>query len=313
MPKGTPLAPGILASKIIQFGLYLDEAGVLRSRGRLNESSLPLDSKNPIFLPNNHSFVNLLVLHTHNEIKHSGVRDTLTTIRERFWILRGREVVKKLIRRCVVCRKYGGKPFKPQPTPDLPDFRVSSDLPFTHIELDFAGPFFIKSTFENKPTENGESNPNVKAYVLLITCASTRSVQIELTLGLSVQIFLLAFRRYTKSHKRNSGPTISQGEIVIVKSETTPRAFWKLARVEKLLPGRDGNIRAAEIKLGSKFVTRRPIEQLVPIEVKSTLADLETGQEVEKESIQDDDSFVVRSRRAAAVVGERRRREENLL
>ena len=107
------------ASKIIQFGLYLDEAGVLRSRGRLNESSLPLDSKNPIFLPNKHPFVNLLILHIHNEIKHSGVRDTLTTIRERFWILRGREVVKKLIRQCVVCRKYGGKPFKPQPTPDL--------------------------------------------------------------------------------------------------------------------------------------------------------------------------------------------------
>ena len=148
-------------------GLYLDEASVLRSRGRLNESSLPLDSKNPIFLPNKHPFVNLLILHIHNEIKHSGVRDTLTTIRERFWILRGREVVKKLIRHCVVCRKYGGKPFKPQPTPDLPDFRVSSEPPFTHIALDFAGPFFIKSMFETKPTENGESNPNVKAYVLL--------------------------------------------------------------------------------------------------------------------------------------------------
>ncbi|CAB4023458.1 hypothetical protein AWC38_SpisGene24962 [Paramuricea clavata] len=329
------------ASKIIQFGLYLDEAGVLRSRGRLNESSLPLDSKNPIFLPNKHPFVNLLILHMHNEIKHSGVRDTLTTIRERFWILRGREVVKKLIRHCVVCRKYGGKPFKPQPTPDLPDFRVSSDPPFTHIGLDFAGPFFIKSMFETKPTENGESNPNVKAYILLITCASTRSVHIELTLGLGVQAFLLAFRRrarrhkqvldqftkqwrreyltglreqsLAKSHKGNSGSTISQGEIVIVKNETTPRAFWKMARVEKLLPGRDGNVRAAEIKLGSKFVTRRPIEQLVPIEVKSTLADLETGQEVEKECIQDDDNLDVRSRRTAAVLGERRRREENIL
>ena len=95
--KGDTTGSRDSTSKIIQFGLYLDEAGVLRSRGRLNESSLPLDSKNPIFLPNNHSFVNLLILHTHNGVKHSGVRDTLTTIRERFWILRGREVVKKLI------------------------------------------------------------------------------------------------------------------------------------------------------------------------------------------------------------------------
>ena len=71
-------------SKIIQFGLYLDEAGILRSRGRLNESSLPLVCKNPIFLPNKHPFVNLLIMHIHNDVKHSGVRDTLTTIRERF-------------------------------------------------------------------------------------------------------------------------------------------------------------------------------------------------------------------------------------
>jgi hypothetical protein len=116
-----------------------------------------------------------------------------------------------------------------------------------------------------------------------------------------------------KSHQRNSGSTISQGEIVIVKNETTPRAIWKLARVEKLLPERDENIRAEEIKLGSNFVTRRPLEQLVPIEVKSTLADLETGHEVGKEGIQDDDSSVVRSRRTAAVLGERRRQEENIL
>ena len=116
-----------------------------------------------------------------------------------------------------------------------------------------------------------------------------------------------------KSHQRNSGSTISQGEIVIVKNETTPRAIWKLARVEKLLPERDENIRAEEIKLGSNFVTGRPLEQLVPIEVKSTLADLETGHEVGKEGIQDDDSSVVRSRRTAAVLGERRRREENIL
>ena len=214
--KGDTTGSRDSASKIIQFGLCLDEAGVLRSRGRLNESSLPLDSKNPIFLPNNHSFINLLILHTHNEIKHSGVRDTLTTIRERFWILRGREVVKKLIRHCVVCRKYGGKPLKPQPTPDLPDFQVSSDPPFTHIGLDFAGPFFIKSMFETKPTENGESNPNVKAYVLLITCASTRSVHIELTLGLSVQAFLLAFRRYAS--RRGLPATITSDNAKTFKS-----------------------------------------------------------------------------------------------
>ena len=69
--------------------------------------------------------------------------------------------------------------------------------------------------FETKPTENGESNPNVKAYVLLITCVLTRSVHIELTLGLSVQAFLLVFRRYAR---RGLPATISSDNAKTFKS-----------------------------------------------------------------------------------------------
>ena len=48
-------------SKIQQFGLYLDEDGVLRCGGRVAASSLPSSSKNPIFLLTKHPFVRLLV------------------------------------------------------------------------------------------------------------------------------------------------------------------------------------------------------------------------------------------------------------
>ena len=112
-------------SKIKQFGLYIDDEGMMRSRGRINASSLPPNSKNPLFLPSKHPFVELLILHTHNQIKHSGVRDTLTTLREKFWILCGREAIKKIIRHCVVCCEFKGGPFKSQPTCD-PSFRRSA-------------------------------------------------------------------------------------------------------------------------------------------------------------------------------------------
>ncbi|CAB4020302.1 Hypothetical predicted protein, partial [Paramuricea clavata] len=101
-----------LKSKVKQFGLYFDGEGVMRSCGRVNASSLRPNSKNPIFLPSKHQFVELLIRHTHNQIMHSGVRDTLTTLRERFWILRGRETIKKIIRHCVVCRKMTVQPSK---------------------------------------------------------------------------------------------------------------------------------------------------------------------------------------------------------
>ena len=49
---------------IKQFGLFLEQ-GVLKCRGRLNNSTLALSSKNPILLPHSHPYVNLLILCYH--------------------------------------------------------------------------------------------------------------------------------------------------------------------------------------------------------------------------------------------------------
>ena len=115
-----------------------------------------------------------MVKQAHDLVKHSGINATLTALREQLWILRGRETVKKIIRRCVVCRRYEAKPCKPTHFADLPDNRVSEDPLFSHIGLDFAGPF----------------------YVCLFTCASTRAVYLELTRRMNVQYSLLAFRKF---------------------------------------------------------------------------------------------------------------------
>ena len=112
----------------------------------------------------------------------------LTTLRERYWVLRGREAVKKFTRGCVICHKHEGTPYGPLPPADLPSNRVSEDPPFTHIGLDFAGPLYI----ETKNTED-EVKESQKVYVCLFTCASTRGVHLELTQALSVKSFLLAF------------------------------------------------------------------------------------------------------------------------
>ena len=40
-----------------QFGLFLDPNGILHCRGRVNNSSLAQNTKNPILLPNNHPWI----------------------------------------------------------------------------------------------------------------------------------------------------------------------------------------------------------------------------------------------------------------
>ena len=170
-----------------QFGLYLDNDDLIRCRGRINNSSLPLESKNPVFLPAKHDFVRLLIEHTHVKNMHSGARDTLINLRERYWILKGRQVVRSAVRRYVTCKRYEGKAFDTSEAPDLPSYRVMESPPFSSTGLDFAGSLYV-----NDKQETGKD----KVYICLFTCASIRGVHLELTKGLDVSNFLLPMRRF---------------------------------------------------------------------------------------------------------------------
>ena len=115
--------------RVRQFGLYLDNHKVIRCKGRLKNTCLPDSSKNPVLLPSKHRFVDPVIRHVHERVKHSGIRDTLTTLRERYRILRGREVVKRNLKTCFLCRKLEGAPYQSIPVSDLPSERVSEDSP----------------------------------------------------------------------------------------------------------------------------------------------------------------------------------------
>ena len=132
-------------TRVSQFGLFLDDLHLLRCRGRINNSQLSTTSKNLILLLSNHPWVRLLIQHVYHEIKHSGTADTLSTIREKYWILKGRQAVKKIIRSCVTCNKAEGLPYSSVVPPDLPSIQSSDDPPFGHTGIDFAGPLFVKA------------------------------------------------------------------------------------------------------------------------------------------------------------------------
>jgi len=71
-------------------------------------------------------------------------------------------------------------------------------------------------------------------------------------------------------HKQDSH--ISEGEVVIVKDDHLPRGQWKLGVVQEVMPGRDGQVRAAVVKLASSGprapILRRPIQLLYPLEIR---------------------------------------------
>lgn len=165
--KGTPVP-----LLVKQFNLYPDEKGLMQCRGRTQNSLLNQEVKTPMLLPSKQHVVEMIVRDTHDQMLHSGVSTTLTT-RERFWIIRGRQTVKRILRRCVPCRRIEGNHFPIPQQPELPKERVSDKPPFTHTGVDFAGPLYTSDKVENAE--------DAKVYVCLFMCASTRGVHSELT------------------------------------------------------------------------------------------------------------------------------------
>ena len=135
--------------RVLQFGLFLDSKKVMKCRGRINEADLPATSKQPILMPSKHHVVELLIQDVHKKIKHSGTLDTLSTIRERFWILKGRQAVKRVLKSCTICNRYEGLPYSSVISPDLPAVRVSDAPPFTHTGVDYAGPLYTYEKCSN--------------------------------------------------------------------------------------------------------------------------------------------------------------------
>lgn len=171
-------------SKIKDLKPFLDENGLISVGGRLQHSDFSFREQHPYVLPANHRYSELLVQHCHERVMHSGVRDTLVQMRERYWVLKGRQLVKRVVSRCYICRRLKVKPAQ-QVTAPLPRDRVTESPPFEVTGVDFAGPLYVKSSGQPK-----------KAYIALFTCAVTRAVHLELVSDQTTENFLLALKRF---------------------------------------------------------------------------------------------------------------------
>ena len=108
---------------VLHYGLHLDDKGIVRYKGRIQNSSLNQVVKDPVLLPSEHHAVDLIISETHDRMIHSGVNTTLTALRERFWIIRGWQAVKKILRSCAKWRRVEWRPFSLPEPPELPQVK----------------------------------------------------------------------------------------------------------------------------------------------------------------------------------------------
>lgn len=173
---------------IIKLSPFLDNDGLLRVGGRIQESMVPYNIKHPIIIPNGR-IAELIIQDLHIKHLHVGASELFTILRQQFWVFGARNIVRSIVfkcKRCFMLRRQTSQ----QLMANLPMERVQQYRPFFNTGCDFAGPVTIKMTNCKRPRV-------CKAYIALFICMSTKALHLELVSDLSSESFIGAFKRLT--------------------------------------------------------------------------------------------------------------------
>lgn len=171
---------------------YDQDSNLIRVGGRLRRcESLTKDILHPVVLNPTNPVVTLLIKHYDAQLLHSGPGRVYAELRRKFWILRGREAVKKHQRCCPECQKWRGRPVTPKMSDIPPSSLRLFKPPFYSTGVDCFGPLMIKI---GRRTE--------KRWGIVYKCLTTRAVSLDLLDHMDTDSFLLSLRRFTARRGR---------------------------------------------------------------------------------------------------------------
>ncbi|KAL0811217.1 hypothetical protein ABMA28_009646 [Loxostege sticticalis] len=167
---------------------FLDEQGLVRVGGRLQNANVPFSQKHPLILPKGSRIVELVIESEHLKNLHAGPRLILSRINQRFWVINAMREIKKIIHKCIICWKLK-KHVSEQLMGNLPKDRVNVCRPFQKIGIDFAGPISVKqSSLRRSVVSNG--------YICVMVCFVTKAIHLELCSDLKTVTFLACLKRF---------------------------------------------------------------------------------------------------------------------
>ena len=164
---------------------------IIRVGGRNKHANVPFNQKHQMIIHKNHPLSKLVIKHTHESNFHCGREQTLSILRNKYWIPNVRGLIRKIITDCLHCRKVSATPSLPFMA-DIPEERLQHNhKPFTNTGTDYFGPFYVKLS---KATRSNAAKG--KRYGVIFTCMTTRAVHLEISNDLSTDSFILTLKRF---------------------------------------------------------------------------------------------------------------------
>ena len=125
--------------------------------------------KHPVILTKGSHLSRLAILHHHHEVQHQGRPITNGAMRQAgLWIVGLSRMVNQLLRKCITCHRFRGKPMQ-QLMAYLHTDRTDTPPPFTNVGFNVIGPWLIRT----KKLRKG--NGNSETWGLVFTCRSQLS------------------------------------------------------------------------------------------------------------------------------------------
>ncbi|XP_077270169.1 uncharacterized protein LOC143901618 [Temnothorax americanus] len=206
--------------------------------GRLRHANLRSDVKHPWLLPQRSKLTELIIEHEHRKLMHAGPEATLAAMQLRYWSLKARGTIRKVLRRCIRCFKAKPK-FSEQLMGDLPTHRVVPSKPFSHTGVDFCGPIYVR--------EGSRRNAkSAKAYVAVFVCMATKAVHLEVVSSMTTDAFLSAFKRFIGKEANRQMYFLITAPISLEQT-----ANWK--NLETYSPKKSTSIRSQKSLLQTKL------------------------------------------------------------
>ena len=153
---------------LLQLDPLVDSNGLLRVGGRLKNSTLEYQKKQPVILPKGHHVSELIIRHFHESVHHQGRLITSAAVREAdYWVVGAHRMISSLTESCVNCKLRGAT--ITQHMANLPPDRTETSPPFTNVGFDVFGPWDISI----RRLRGGAAN--AKRWGLIFTCLSSRA------------------------------------------------------------------------------------------------------------------------------------------
>ena len=176
--------------------LPFEENGIIYTRGRVGGDALKriLGVDKLSILSSKSRLAKLIMIKSHEEgtgFDHRGVAGTLAKSRSRAWITDGGKLAKFVRNSCNLCKR-NAKKTQSQQMALIRDEQLQPCPPFTHVSLDYMGPRIVQDEVKKRT--------DMKVWVLVYCCRSTRAVCLLAVSGYSTDTFLVRHMEFVSRH-----------------------------------------------------------------------------------------------------------------